>query len=122
MRHRHFSVGFSVTEAFIVALLLFITTWVTTFGPIPIQAAWTMATEEQRRLAATNLANSVAPIIEALRGNWEGNTPTLRMDMPDYYEGQPDLIANWLRSMAVYLRMVKVKDVTRMTVIALQRI
>ena len=48
--------------------------------------------------------------------------PQLKLEMPEWYEGDPAEINNWLRSMETYYTLTDVTDLKRTIPITLQRI
>ena len=44
----------------------------------------------------------------------------IKIDMPEYYEGDPVEIDNWLRSMETYFMLVQVTDLFHTIIITLQ--
>jgi hypothetical protein len=64
-------------------------------------------------------------MVAQLMNEWKPDKvphPQIKLDMPDYYEGDPAEINNWLRTMETYFALTKVMDLNRTIIITLQRI
>ncbi len=93
-------------ETLIAACTLLLTTLVGTFSSAAIKAIWSAFTAEQQRDAATGVATAIGEIQEVFRDLLRPPRPMMKIDLPKMYEGKPEKIVHWLRSMRAYFQMV----------------
>ena len=74
---------------------------------------------QNRNNLARDTARAVRGIIEETRPKDKPIRPTLKIDMPDYYEGDPMQIANWIQSMETYFRLTRLDDFEQKILITL---
>jgi hypothetical protein len=68
-------------------------------------------------------ANAIGQMVAQLMNEWKPDKvphPQIKLDMPDYYEGDPAEIDNWLRTMETYFALTKVMDLNQTIIITLQ--
>ena len=65
---------------------------------------------QMRNNLARDTARAVRGVIEEMRPPPRPVQPALKLEMPDYYEGDPMQIANWIRSMETYFHLTKLSD------------
>ena len=75
-----------------------------------------------RNNLARDAARAVRGVIEEMRPLPRPVQPALKLEMPDYYEGDPTQIANWIRSMETYFHLTKLSDFEQKILITLPRI
>ncbi|KAF8676769.1 hypothetical protein AX14_004823 [Amanita brunnescens Koide BX004] len=78
--------------------------------------------DNDRITAATAIGTTIGEIARVVRPPPRPTKPTIKMDMPDPYEGDPAEISNWIRSMEVYFQVVDMDDMGNMILMMLQRI
>ncbi|KAF8671904.1 hypothetical protein AX14_005634 [Amanita brunnescens Koide BX004] len=78
--------------------------------------------DNNRLTAATAIGTTIGEIARVARPPPKPAKPTIKMDMPDPYEGDPAEISNWIRSMEVYFQVVDMDDMGNMILMMLQRI
>ena len=78
--------------------------------------------DNDRITAATAIGTTIGEIARVARPPPRPTKPTIKMDMPDPYEGDPAEISNWIRSMEVYFQVVDMDDMGNMILMMLQRI
>ncbi|KAF8670115.1 hypothetical protein AX14_005943 [Amanita brunnescens Koide BX004] len=78
--------------------------------------------DNDRITAATAIGTTIGEIAWVTRPPPKPAKPTIKMDMPDPYEGDPAEISNWIRSMEVYFQVVNMDDMGNMILMMLQRI
>jgi hypothetical protein len=70
--------------------------------------------------------NAIGQMIAQLMNEWKPNKvphPQIKLDMPDYYEGDPAEVDNCqLRTMETYFTLTKVTDLNQTVIITLQQI
>ena len=67
-----------------------------------------------RIAAAMAIGTTIGEIAQVTRPPPKATKPTIKMDMPDPYEGDPAEISNWIRSMEVYFQVVDMDDMGNM--------
>ncbi len=112
---------FTLMEALIAACTLLLTALVGTFSTAAIRAIWTAFSPEERRHAAEGVATAIGEIREVFRDPPRPPRPTMKIDPPEMYEGKPEKIAHWLRSMRAYFQMVGSTGIVNNITISLQR-
>ena len=75
-----------------------------------------------RNNLARDTARAVRGVIEEMRLPPRPVQPALKLEMPDYYEGDPTQIADWIRSMETYFHLTKLSDFEQKILIMLPRI
>ncbi|KAF8659252.1 hypothetical protein AX14_007630 [Amanita brunnescens Koide BX004] len=78
--------------------------------------------DTDRITTATAIGNTIGEIAQITRPPPRPTKPTIKMDMPDPYEGDPAKISNWIRSMEVYFQVVDMDDMGNMILMMLQQI
>ena len=78
--------------------------------------------DNDRITAATAIGTTIGEITRVTRLPPRPTKPTIKMDMPDPYEGDPAEISNWIRSMEVYFQVVDMDDMGNMILMMLQQI
>ena len=76
--------------------------------------------DTDRIMAATAIGNTIGEIARITRPLPQPTKPTIKMDMPDPYEGDPAEISNWIRSMEVYFQVMDMDDMGNMILMMLQ--
>ncbi|KAF8702665.1 hypothetical protein AX14_014355 [Amanita brunnescens Koide BX004] len=80
-------------------------------------------TIDNNRLSAANaIGTTIGEIARVTHPPPRPTKPTIKMDMPDPYEGDPAEISNWIQSMEVYFQVVDMDDMGNMILMMLQRI
>ncbi len=105
----------------IAACTLLLTTLVGTFSSAVIKAIWSAFTVEQQRDAATGVVTVIGEIREVFRDPPRPPCPMMKIDPPEMYEGKPEKIAHWLRSMRAYFQMVGSMGIVNNITISLQQ-
>ena len=75
-----------------------------------------------QRGAAHGVATAIGEIREVFREPPPEQRPQMKIDMPEMYEGKPEKIAHWLRSMRAYFGLMAVTNMFQIIPIMLQRI
>src|SRR6266550_6664738 len=94
---------FTPMETLIAACTLLLTALVGTFSTAAIRLIWMAFTPEEWRDTATGVATAIGEIREVFRDHPRPPCPTMKIDPPKIYEGKPEKIAHWLRSMRAYV-------------------
>src|SRR6266550_5309770 len=108
-------------ETLIAACTLLLTALVGTFSSATIKAIWMAFMAEQQRDAATGVAMAIGEIREVFRDPPHPPCPTMKIDPPEMYEGKPEKIMHWLRSMRAYFQMVGLTGIVNNITISLQQ-
>ena len=77
---------------------------------------------QMRNNLARDTARAVRGVIEEMRLPPKPVQPALKLEMPEYYEGDPTQIANWIRSMETYFHLTKLSDFEQKILITLPQI
>ena len=111
---------YTLTETLIAACTLLLTALVGTFSTAAIRAIWTAFSPDERRHAAEGVATVIGEIREVFRDPPRPPRPTMKIDPLEMYEGKPEKIAHWLRSMRAYFQMVGSTGIVNNITISLQ--
>ncbi|KAG5634242.1 hypothetical protein H0H81_002745 [Sphagnurus paluster] len=80
-------------------------------------AFWANLTEGDKALHSANIANFIDAVKKEIR-----KEPSIKVELPDDYEGDPAQISPWLRRMELYFLHKKLQDDVEMMTLALQKI
>ncbi|KAF8332181.1 hypothetical protein F5887DRAFT_1080921 [Amanita rubescens] len=113
---------YTPTEALIGACVGLLAALVGSLALAAVRALWQALTPGDQRNAGHGVAQVIGEIREAFREPPKPPRPQMKIDPPEAYEGKPEKIAHWLRSMKAYFSLTEVLNNSQMIAIALQRI
>jgi len=113
---------YTPTEVLIGACVGLLAALIGSLAPAAVRALWLAAAPVDQRNAGHGVARAIGEIREAFREPPRPPRPQMKIDPPEAYEGKPEKIAHWLRSMRAYFALTEVLNGTQMIAIALQRI